>query len=78
MRAEFKICVELMPFEVPDNIHTKPKPGLRQDGLIPAVTFKLSDVPREVLEGMCKEFQDTVMKKAGYSESTMRQENAVG
>ena len=59
------VKVEVYPFDVPEFVRMKQKPGLRQDGLRPVTTFPLSQVDDETLKQLCDEFVAAVYERAG-------------
>lgn len=60
-----EIEYEIQPFKVPSYVICKPKPGLKQDGLVETPKLELSQLSKTDLLKMCEEFTREVMKKAG-------------
>ena len=57
--------IELQPFRTPNFVLPVQKPGNRQDGFHDAGSIPLSELSKETLEAMCKQFRDDIMRKAG-------------
>ena len=58
------INLQLQPFPVPSMVTIAMPPGKRQDGMKPAPTMALNELPDEVLEALIEEFAANVMKAA--------------
>jgi len=64
-RTTMFVKVEVYPFDVPDNVRMKQKPGLRQDGFRPVSTFSLAQLDDDTLKQLCDDFVTAVYEKAG-------------
>lgn len=58
------INLKLQPFSVPTHVTVELPAGKRQDGIKPAPTLALSELPDEVLEALINEFVEAVMATA--------------
>lgn len=58
------IQIELNPFSVPSEVTLKQEVGRREDGLRPVQVLKLSELSYEVLDALCEEFRENVMRAA--------------
>lgn len=58
------INLKLRPFEVPTHVTVELPAGRKQDGVKPAPTVALSELPDETLEALINEFAEAVMKAA--------------
>ena len=58
------INLKLQPFLVPTHVTVELPASKRQDGIKPAPTLALSELPDEVLEALINEFVEAVMATA--------------
>ena len=59
-----KIEIELQPFQAPNYVLVKERPGKREDGFKEGMKFHLSDLDSYTLDKLCNDFRDEVFKKA--------------
>jgi hypothetical protein len=72
---------ELQPFTVPNFVVVQvPTATFKQEGFKELPSLPLNQVPRKVLEQMCKDFTKAVMEKweAGKPQKAVRTEEAAG
>ena len=60
--------IELLGFTVPNFVIQKMPPRPRQDGLVEAPKYPLSEVPAEDLASLCDHFRGEVFRKAGKAD----------
>ncbi len=59
---------ELLPFQVPNYVLRVSKVRPRQEGIVEAPKYHLSELSDAVLEALCKKFRDDVFAKARASD----------
>ncbi len=57
--------VELQPFVTPNFVRAKAPTRPREEGLVEAPTYPLSDLDSRTLDKLCEQFKTEVFKKAG-------------
>jgi len=57
--------VELQPFQTPNFVRAKVKPGKREDGIQETPCYPLSDLDPYTLAKLCDQFRAEIFKKAG-------------
>ena len=60
--------IKLQPFQTPNFVLAVPRPGLKQDGMIEAPKWPLSDVEESTLSELCDQFRHDVFIKAGKTD----------
>jgi len=64
--------VELQPFQTPNFVRARSKPGLKQDGMQELSCYPLSHLDSLTLDKLCNEFRDDVFRKAGKEQPPMK------
>jgi len=59
------MMIELVPFRVPNTLAQKTAPVARNEGFQPVPTYRLTEIPVEALDALCRKFRADVFKKAG-------------
>jgi hypothetical protein len=62
--------IDIHPFSVPLHVRPIERPQPRETGIIPNVTYPLSDLSVETLDRLCRDFRDQVFKSAGKEQPT--------
>jgi hypothetical protein len=64
--------IELLGFTTPNFVIQKMPPRPRQDGMVEAPSYPLSEVPAEDLASLCDHFRSEIFRKAGKDDPALK------
>lgn len=59
-----KVEQKLKPFRVPNYVVAEQRPRSRQEGFVEGAKYELGELSEEVLQRLCDQFREDVMKRA--------------
>ena len=76
---KIKLELDICPFDIPLSVTVIQKPGMRQDGFKPSQAIYLNDLDINVLEALCDDFKDRIMKaRLEHRDRQIRHEDPTG